>query len=95
MRRQRHRVALPPLLTRIRVKSVARSTRCPLICQKPLVIHGENDDRVPLANVLRWSERKRSVTLVAGTTISLRARLPVLARVVASHWHSLLVDWQA
>ena len=51
-----------------------------------LVIHGENDDVVPLAAVLDWARPQRlPVTVVPGGEHFFHGRLDILARIVTRH----------
>jgi alpha/beta superfamily hydrolase len=52
-----------------------------------LVIHGENDDTVPLAAVLDWARpQELPVVLVPGADHFFHRKLPVLKRIVQQNW---------
>jgi len=51
-----------------------------------LVIHGENDETIPLAAVLDWARpQELPVVLVPGADHFFHRKLPVLKRIVAGH----------
>jgi alpha/beta superfamily hydrolase len=53
-----------------------------------IVIHGEEDDVVPLAAVLAWARpQELPVTVFPGAGHFFHGRLPQLARVVTGGWH--------
>jgi alpha/beta superfamily hydrolase len=52
-----------------------------------LVIHGENDDTVPLGAVLDWARpQELPVVLVPGADQFFHRKLPVLKRIVQQNW---------
>ncbi|HEY8251599.1 MAG TPA: alpha/beta hydrolase, partial [Burkholderiales bacterium] len=52
-----------------------------------LVIHGENDDTVPLAEVLEWARpQELPVVLVPGADHFFHRKLHVLKRIVQARW---------
>jgi len=52
-----------------------------------IVIHGEDDDVVPLADVLEWARpQSLPVTVLPGCGHFFHGRLPQLARVIAGMW---------
>jgi alpha/beta superfamily hydrolase len=65
-------------VTRLEVPEVARDS---------LVIHGENDDTVPLAAVLDWARpQELPVILVPGADHFFHRKLQVLRGIVQSNW---------
>jgi alpha/beta superfamily hydrolase len=53
---------------------------------KTLVIHGESDDTVPLANVLDWARPQfMPVTVVPGVGHFFHGQLPLLKSLVVRH----------
>jgi len=53
-----------------------------------IVIHGEEDDVVPLADVLAWARpRELPVTVFPGCGHFFHGRLPQLTRTIAGMWH--------
>ena len=54
-----------------------------------IVIHGEEDDVVPLADVLAWARpRELPVTVFPGCGHFFHGRLPQLTRTIAGMWHN-------
>jgi uncharacterized protein len=59
----------------------------PPVAEGTLVIHGENDDTVPLAAVLDWARpQELPVVLVPGADHFFHRKLHVLKRIVRSSW---------
>jgi len=59
----------------------------PAVPADTLVIHGENDDTVPLAAVLDWARpQELPVVLVPGADHFFHRKLQVLRTIVASNW---------
>jgi alpha/beta superfamily hydrolase len=59
----------------------------PPVAEGTLVIHGENDDTVPLAAVLDWARpQELPVVLVPGADHFFHRKLHVLKRIVQSSW---------
>lgn len=57
------------------------------------VIHGENDERVPLGNVLRWAEPQTlPVVVIPGVDHFFTRRLPVLANAVRTNLQGVLFN---
>jgi uncharacterized protein len=61
--------------------------QAPAVPADTLVIHGENDDTVPLAAVLEWARpQELPVILVPGADHFFHRKLHVLRTIVASNW---------
>ncbi len=59
----------------------------PPVPEGSLVIHGENDDTVPLAEVLDWARpQDLPVVVVPGAEHFFHRKLHILKRVVQAHW---------
>jgi alpha/beta superfamily hydrolase len=59
----------------------------PAVAADTLVIHGENDDTVPLAAVLDWARpQELPVVLVPGADHFFHRKLQVLRTIVTSNW---------
>jgi alpha/beta superfamily hydrolase len=59
----------------------------PPVPASTLVIHGENDDTVPLAAVLDWARpQELPVVLVPGADHFFHRKLHVLRRIVQANW---------
>jgi uncharacterized protein len=59
----------------------------PAVPQGTLVIHGENDETVPLAAVLDWARpQELPVVLVPGASHFFHGKLHVLRAIVTSNW---------
>jgi hypothetical protein len=59
----------------------------PPVPEGTLVIHGENDDTVPLAAVLDWARpQELPVVVVPGADHFFHRKLPVIKRVVKANW---------
>jgi alpha/beta superfamily hydrolase len=59
----------------------------PQVPADTLVIHGENDDTVPLAAVLEWARpQELPVVLVPGADHFFHRKLHVLRTIVTSNW---------
>jgi hypothetical protein len=59
----------------------------PKVAPDTLVIHGENDDTVPLAAVLEWARpQELPVVLVPGADHFFHRKLHVLRNIVTSNW---------
>jgi len=72
-------VLVGPAVTRIGNAAVAEDT---------IVIHGEEDDIVPLAAVLAWARpRELPVIVFPGCGHFFHGRLPELTRTIAGMWH--------
>ncbi len=72
-------VLVGPAVGRFPVAPVAADT---------IVIHGEEDDVVPLADVLAWARpQELPVVVFPGCGHFFHGRLPQLSRVVAGMWH--------
>jgi len=72
-------VLVGPAVNRFQVATVPPDT---------IVIHGEEDDVVPLANVLAWARpQELPIIVFPGCGHFFHGRLPQLARVIASQWH--------
>ena len=54
-----------------------------------IVVHGEEDDVVPLADVLAWARpQELPLTVFPGCGHFFHGRLPQLQRIVAGQWHN-------
>jgi alpha/beta superfamily hydrolase len=54
-----------------------------------IVVHGEEDDVVPLADVLAWARpQELPITVFPGCGHFFHGRLPQLQRIVAGQWHN-------
>ena len=63
------------------------SFEVPPVPEDTVVIHGENDETVPLAAVLDWARpQDLPVVLVPGADHFFHRRLPVIKRIVHAHW---------
>ncbi|MGS0758185.1 alpha/beta hydrolase, partial [Roseateles sp. GG27B] len=52
-----------------------------------LVIHGEQDDVVPLSSVLDWARpQSLPITVVPGTGHFFHGQLPLLKQIVLGNW---------
>jgi alpha/beta superfamily hydrolase len=72
-------VLVAPAVNRFKAETVARDT---------LVIHGENDDVVPLAAVLEWARpQELPIMVVPGGEHFFHGRLGLLADIVLRHFH--------
>lgn len=72
-------VLVGPAVGRFAVEAVPADT---------IVIHGEQDDVVPLAEVFEWARpQELPVTVFPGCGHFFHGRLPQLSRVIASMWH--------
>ena len=72
-------VLVGPAVTRIGEAAVAADT---------IVIHGEEDDVVPLAAVLAWARpRELPIVVFPGCGHFFHGRLPQLTRTIAGMWH--------
>ena len=59
--------------------------------ERTLVLHGETDDTVPLANVLDWARpQSLPVTVIPGVAHFFHGQLPLLKSLVVRHLHSVL-----
>jgi len=59
----------------------------PPVPEGTLVIHGENDDTVPLAEVLEWARpQELPVVLVPGADHFFHRKLHILKRIVQANW---------
>ena len=59
----------------------------PAVPAGTLVIHGENDDTVPLAAVLDWARpQELPVVVVPGADHFFHRKLHVLKRIVQANW---------
>jgi uncharacterized protein len=59
----------------------------PPVAEGTLVIHGENDDTVPLAAVLDWARpQELPVVLVPGADHFFHRKLHILRRIVQANW---------
>ena len=57
--------------------------------QDTIVVHGENDEVVPLADVLDWARpQELPVVVFPGCGHFFHGRLPQLSRVIAGMWHA-------
>jgi uncharacterized protein len=57
--------------------------------ERTLVVHGEQDDTVPLANVMDWARRQSlPVTVVPGVSHFFHGQLPLLKSLVVRHLRS-------
>ena len=57
--------------------------------ERTLVLHGEHDDTVPLADVMNWARpQTRPVTVIPGGTHFFHGQLPLLRSLVARHLQS-------
>jgi uncharacterized protein len=53
-----------------------------------IVIHGAQDETVPLANVLKWAEPlELPVTVIAGADHFFHRRLHIIRRIIHDAWH--------
>jgi len=69
-------VLVAPAVSRFEVEPVAAST---------LVVHGEVDDVVPLADVFRWARpQELPIVVIPGADHFFHRRLPLLKRIVTS-----------
>jgi len=74
-----HMVLVGPAVNRFAAESVPADT---------LVVHGESDDVVPLADVLDWARPQRlPVVVVPGGEHFFHGKLDVLARIVTRNLH--------
>ena len=72
-------VLVGPAVDRFAVDSVPADT---------IVIHGEEDDVVPLADVLAWARpQELPIVVFPGCGHFFHGRLPQLQRVIAGMWH--------
>jgi alpha/beta superfamily hydrolase len=54
-----------------------------------IVIHGSEDETVPLANVLKWAEPlELPVTVIAGADHFFHRRLHIIRRIIRQAWHN-------
>jgi alpha/beta superfamily hydrolase len=54
-----------------------------------IVIHGSEDETVPLANVLKWAEPlELPVTVIPGADHFFHRRLHIIRRIIRDSWHS-------
>ena len=61
--------------------------RAPAVPADTLVIHGENDDTVPLATVLDWARpQELPVVVVPGADHFFHRKLQILKRIVQANW---------
>jgi hypothetical protein len=61
--------------------------QAPVVPPGTLVIHGENDDTVPLAAVLDWARpQDLPVVVVPGADHFFHRKLHVLKRIVQANW---------
>lgn len=73
-------VLVGPAVRRFAVETVPADT---------IVIHGEEDDVVPLADVLAWARpQELPVVVFPGCGHFFHGRLPQLARVITGMWHT-------
>ncbi len=73
-------VLIAPAVKRFAVATVPPDT---------IVVHGEQDDVVPLADVFEWARPQQlPVVVFAGCGHFFHGRLPQLARVVTGMWHA-------
>jgi uncharacterized protein len=71
-------VLVAPAVKRFAVRSVAAET---------IVIHGDEDDVVPLADVLAWARpQELPIVVFPGCGHFFHGRLPQLSRIVAALW---------
>ena len=57
---------------------------CDTVSGKPLVVHGEKDEIIPLESVFRWAEpQEHAVTVVAGADHFFSKKLHILKRIVS------------
>lgn len=57
---------------------------CGLVCGRPLVIHGEKDDVIPMDRVFRWAElQDHPVVIVPGADHFFSKKLHILKRVIS------------
>lgn len=67
--------------------SGARRYELDTVAQDTIVIHGELDETVPLANVLAWARPQGlPVTVIAGADHFFHRRLHLIRRVVKNQW---------
>ena len=67
--------------------SASPALEAPPVPAGTLVIHGENDDTVPLAAVLDWARpQELPVVVVPGADHFFHRKLHVLRAIVASNW---------
>lgn len=77
--RPQRMVLVAPAVNRFKAETVAPDT---------LVIHGENDDVVPLAAVLEWARPQHlPIVVVPGGEHFFHGRLSLLADLVVRHFH--------
>ncbi|HZQ61512.1 MAG TPA: alpha/beta hydrolase [Casimicrobiaceae bacterium] len=73
-------VLVGPAVSRFAVDTVAEDT---------IVIHGEEDDVVPLADVLAWARPQQlPIVVFPGGSHFFHGRLPQLQRVITGMWHA-------
>ncbi|THJ34520.1 alpha/beta fold hydrolase [Lampropedia aestuarii] len=66
--------------------SVGRHYDTPDAITAPLVVHGERDDSVPLANILDWARpRAHPVVVLPGSDHLFAGKLPLLRSLVLQH----------
>jgi uncharacterized protein len=61
----------------------------PALHERTLVLHGEQDDTVPLASVLEWARPQHlPVTVIPGVAHFFHGQLPLLKSLVLRHLHA-------
>lgn len=73
-------VLIAPAVKRFDMKTVPPDT---------IVVHGEEDDVVPLSDILEWARPQQlAVVVLPGCGHFFHGRLPQLSRVVTGMWHA-------
>ena len=81
-----YQALLPALVDRFRARVGQRHYATEAASRDTLVVHGENDDRVPLSAVLDWARPQlHPVVVIPGADHFFTGRLPVLRALTVAH----------